>query len=96
MRTLMKSFCSSVETDKDAGGGQLLNAHGYSSQEIVNLLLTGIACTNTFNGDQTLGGNSDDKVVLKGVHHRSDIGLLSLFEHYDCYKVSIKYFDWFY
>lgn len=84
---LLTRGLENVETDKDAGGGQLLNAHGYSSQEIVNLLLTGIACTNTFNGDQTLGGNSDDKVVLKGVHHRSDIGLLSLFEHYDCYKV---------
>ncbi|XP_047483473.1 uncharacterized protein LOC125035250 [Penaeus chinensis] len=84
---LLTRGLENVETDKDAGGGHLLNAHGYSSQEIVNLLLTGIASTNTFNGDQTLGGNSEDKVVLKGVHHRSDIGLLSLFEHYDCYKV---------
>ncbi|XP_037788520.1 probable ubiquitin carboxyl-terminal hydrolase MINDY-4 [Penaeus monodon] len=83
---LLTRGLENVETDKDAGGGHLLNAHGYSSQEIVNLLLTGIASTNTFNGDQTLGSNSEDKVVLKGVHHRSDIGLLSLFEHYDCYK----------
>ncbi|XP_042864216.1 uncharacterized protein LOC122248334 [Penaeus japonicus] len=84
---LLTRGLENVESDKDAGGGQLLNAHGYSSQEIVNLLLTGKASTNTFNGDQILGSNSEDKVVLKGIYHRSDIGLLSLFEHYDCYKV---------
>ena len=77
-----------MEADKDPGGGRLINAHGYSSQEIVNLLLTGIGSTNTFNGDETLGDGAEKKMVLKGIYRRSDIGLLSLFEHYDCFKVS--------
>jgi len=39
----------------DAGGGQLINSHGYASQEVVNLLTTGKAATNTFDGITTLG-----------------------------------------
>lgn len=76
-----------IHSDMDSGGGHLINAHGYSSQEIVNLLLTGRAFTNTFNGDHTLGNSPGQSVVLHGIMHKGEIGLLSLFEHYDCYKV---------
>ncbi|XP_069950509.1 probable ubiquitin carboxyl-terminal hydrolase MINDY-4 [Cherax quadricarinatus] len=76
-----------IQTDMDEGGGHLISAHGYSSQEIVNLLLTGRAFTNTFNGDQTLGNNAGQSLVLHGITHKAEIGLLSLFEHYDCFKV---------
>ena len=73
----------------DPGGGHLINSHGYSSQEIVNLLLTGRAFTNTFNGEHKLGGNTpqQESMVLRGITQKAEIGLLSLFEHYDCYKV---------
>ena len=57
----------------------LMGAHGYCSQEMVHLLLVGKATSNTFDGDKVL----DEMTVLKGIHKRSDIGLLSLFEHYD-------------
>ena len=51
-------------------------------QELVNLLLTGEAASNVFNDIMELDSGTDDKMVLKGVSSRSDVGLLSLFEHY--------------
>ncbi|KAK7073153.1 hypothetical protein SK128_012016 [Halocaridina rubra] len=84
---LLSRGIESVKADMDAGGGHLINAHGYSSQEIVNLMLTGRATTNTFDGEQTLGSSPTQMLVLHGVQHRSEIGFLSLYEHYDCYKV---------
>ncbi|KAF2368051.1 protein of unknown function DUF4205 [Trinorchestia longiramus] len=89
--------------DMDSVGVNLINNHGYASQEVVNLMLTGHASTNTFDGDTTLGDdvpsrkisiNTEDainqvltRMTLRGVHQRADIGLLSLFEHYGSYKV---------
>ncbi|KAK4294748.1 hypothetical protein Pmani_032645 [Petrolisthes manimaculis] len=79
---------TNIHTDMDPGGGHLINAHGYSSQEIVNLFLVGRAATNTFDGERTIGSDhSADTMVLKGITTRAEIGMLSLFEHYDCYKV---------
>ncbi|XP_050736680.1 probable ubiquitin carboxyl-terminal hydrolase MINDY-4 isoform X2 [Eriocheir sinensis] len=78
---------TNITEDMDPGGGHLINSHGYSSQEIVNLLLTGRAFTNTFNGDHKLGNSPSRSMVLRGITQRAEIGLLSLFEHYDCYKV---------
>ena len=86
--------------DMDSAGLPLIGAHGYCTQEMVNLLMFGSAVSNTFDGHMILdaqGGmqmiksNHDDVIteeadsavtVLKGVVRRSDIGLLSLFEHY--------------
>lgn len=76
-----------IQSDMDPGGGHLINAHGYSSQEIVNLLLTGRAFTNTFNGEHKLGNSPQRSMVLRGITQKAELGLLSLFEHYDCYKV---------
>ncbi|XP_064102740.1 uncharacterized protein LOC135212931 isoform X2 [Macrobrachium nipponense] len=87
LSALLSRGVENVKTDMDAGGGHLVNVHGYSSQEIVNLLITGHATTNTFNGEQILGSDPEERVVLHGIQHRSEIGFLSLFEHYDCYKV---------
>ena len=65
--------------DMDTADCPLMGAHGYCSQEMVHLLLFGKAISNTFDGDKTL----DEYTVLKGIRQQSDIGLLSLFEHYD-------------
>lgn len=75
------------EMDQLAGdsGGQLIGAHDYCTQEIVNLLLCGYARSNVFDGDQVLEGASasdPDAVVLHGISSQSDIGFLSLFEAY--------------
>ncbi|XP_076028826.1 putative ubiquitin carboxyl-terminal hydrolase MINDY-4 isoform X2 [Oratosquilla oratoria] len=85
---LLSRSLANVRNDMDAGGGHLINAHGYCSQEVVNLALTGRAVTNTFNGDETLGDAMGSScVVLRGIQHRADIGLLSLFQHYGSCKV---------
>ncbi|KAK1932504.1 putative ubiquitin carboxyl-terminal hydrolase MINDY-4 [Phytophthora citrophthora] len=75
------------EMDQLAGdsGGQLIGAHDYCTQEIVNLLLCGYARSNVFDGDQVLEGASasdPDAVVLHGISSQSVIGFLSLFEAY--------------
>lgn len=59
----------------------LMGAHGYCSQEMVHLCLLGKAISNTFDGDKVLDKSSG--FVLKGITNRSEVGLLSLFEHYD-------------
>jgi len=54
-----------------------MGAHGYCSQEMVNLFLTGKATSNTFDGEKNL-----DTIVLKGITDISSVGFLTLFEHY--------------
>ena len=58
-------------------------------QELVNLLLTGRAVSNTFNDNVILDSGSahGDSVTLKGLSGRSEVGLLSLFEHYKSCQV---------
>ncbi|RXM32647.1 Protein FAM188B [Acipenser ruthenus] len=56
-------------------------------QELVNLLLTGRAVSNVFNDVIELDSGNGNSTVLNGITGRSDIGLLSLFEHYNLCKV---------
>lgn len=60
----------------------LVGQHGYCSQELINLLTIGKAISNTFDHEIELDGK-----VLKGISGPCDVGLLSLFEHYDSIKV---------
>ena len=73
----------SVTDDMDMEDCPLMGAHGYCSQEMVHLCLIGKATSNTFDNEKIL----DEMTVLKGIEKRSDIGLLSLFEHYDAVVV---------
>ena len=56
-------------------------------QELVNLLLTGKAVSNVFNDVVELDSGNGNIMLLKGITSRSDIGLLSLFEHYSVCQV---------
>ncbi|CAB4032743.1 Hypothetical predicted protein, partial [Paramuricea clavata] len=71
-----------IKEDMDDDNGTLMGAHGYCTQDMVNLLLTGKAISNTFDDVIELDSGGDTKNILKGVDKQSDIGLLSLFEHY--------------
>ncbi|XP_028406013.1 probable ubiquitin carboxyl-terminal hydrolase MINDY-4 isoform X2 [Dendronephthya gigantea] len=71
-----------VKEDMDDENGTLMGAHGYCTQDMVNLLLTGKAISNTFDDVIQLDTGGDKKNILKGIDKQSDIGLLSLFEHY--------------
>lgn len=44
--------------------------------------MTGQAVSNVFNDKMELNGGTGIVTVLKGIPHRSNIGFLSLFEHY--------------
>ena len=67
----------------------LIGVHGYCTQEMVNLFLTGKASSNVFDGNLELGDKPGEKTLLRGVSKRAQIGFLSLFEHYNCCKVSV-------
>ncbi|XP_069442827.1 probable ubiquitin carboxyl-terminal hydrolase MINDY-4 isoform X4 [Ovis canadensis] len=72
-----------VRQDFDVPTSHLIGAHGYCTQELVNLLLTGKAVSNVFNDVVELDSGNGNITLLKGISTRSDIGFLSLFEHYN-------------
>ncbi|MBN3282269.1 MINY4 hydrolase, partial [Polyodon spathula] len=78
-----------VIRDFDVPTNSLIGAHGYCTQVVVNLLLTGRAVSNVFNDVIELDSGNGNSTVLNGITGRSDIGLLSLFEHYNLCKVCI-------
>lgn len=59
----------------------LVGNHSYCSQELVNLLLTGKASTNVFDGIRTFDDDdSQSRYILKGIQKQSRLGLLTLHE----------------
>ena len=78
---LLTRGLNTVRSDMDSPDCPLMAAHGYCSQEMVNLITTGVAASNVFDNQVVLGSNTE-QTVLKGVGSRSEVGLLSLFEHY--------------
>ncbi|XP_058152804.1 probable ubiquitin carboxyl-terminal hydrolase MINDY-4 [Dasypus novemcinctus] len=76
-----------IRQDFDVPTSCLIGAHGYCTQELVNLLLTGKAVSNVFNDVVELDSGNGNITLLKGVAARSDVGFLSLFEHYNVCQV---------
>ncbi|KAK9817185.1 hypothetical protein WJX72_010771 [[Myrmecia] bisecta] len=66
-----------IQAERDEPESVLIARHGYCSPDLVNLLLTGRAVANCFNGDRQLDGK-----VYRGIPARSHLGLLTLFEPY--------------
>ncbi|XP_064018436.1 probable ubiquitin carboxyl-terminal hydrolase MINDY-4 isoform X1 [Pogoniulus pusillus] len=79
-----------VRNDFDVLTNRLIGSHGYCTQELVNLLLTGKAVSNVFNDVIELDSGNGNITVLKGITSHSDIGLLSLFEHYDVCQTRLR------
>lgn len=89
---VMSRYIDLVKSDMDEPTGKLMGAHGYCTQDLVNLLLTGKAVSNVFNDQMELeSGDGSPPLILKGITGRSDIGLLSLFEHYKSCQVGTFY-----
>ncbi|XP_028260607.1 probable ubiquitin carboxyl-terminal hydrolase MINDY-4 isoform X2 [Parambassis ranga] len=78
-----------VREDMDVPTNTLIGAHGYCTQELVNLLLCGRAVSNVFDDDMELDSGNGNTTLLKGIKGCCDIGLLSLFEHYNIVKVGV-------
>lgn len=70
-----------IKKDMDDPSDHLIKRFGYSSQELVNLMLTGKAVSNVFDGEKSLSEGTDSEgEKLKGVTKRSPIGFLSYLE----------------
>lgn len=80
-----------VISDMDEPTNTLMGAHGYCTQEMVNLIVTGKATSNTFDNIMEIDTGGAKKNVFKGIEKQSDIGLLSLFEHYKSCEVGINF-----
>lgn len=80
-----------IRSEMDESNGKLLGAYGYCSQEMVNLFVIGQAVSNVFNDRMELDGGAGIVTVLRGIPHRSNIGYLSLFEHYGNCQVGSYY-----
>ncbi|XP_008583139.1 PREDICTED: protein FAM188B isoform X1 [Galeopterus variegatus] len=76
-----------IRQDFDVPTSHLIGAHGYCTQELVNLLLTGKAVSNVFNDVVELDSGDGNIMFLRGIAARSDVGFLSLFEHYSMCQV---------
>ncbi|CAJ1060644.1 probable ubiquitin carboxyl-terminal hydrolase MINDY-4 [Xyrichtys novacula] len=76
-----------VREDMDVSTTSLIGAHGYCTQELVNLLIYGRAVSNVFDNDMQLDSGNGNITLLKGIKGHCDVGLLSLFEHYNICKV---------
>ncbi|XP_058036206.1 probable ubiquitin carboxyl-terminal hydrolase MINDY-4 isoform X2 [Ahaetulla prasina] len=87
LSVILSRSIDGVRGDVDVTASTLIGAHGYCTQELVNLLLTGKAVSNVFNDVMELDSGNGNITVLKGIDGRSDLGLLSLFEHYDVCQV---------
>jgi len=72
-----------IREDMDMPDCSLVNEHGYASQELLNIMLVGKAASNVHDGSKDLGGG----FILKGIHKQSDVGFLTLFEHYEAMVV---------
>eukprot|EP01012_Entosiphon_sulcatum_P056037 TRINITY_DN7894_c0_g2_i1.p1 TRINITY_DN7894_c0_g2~~TRINITY_DN7894_c0_g2_i1.p1 ORF type:complete len:609 (-),score=94.88 TRINITY_DN7894_c0_g2_i1:698-2524(-) len=80
---LSRGGVESTRQDMDLQDTPLVVEHGYCSQELVNLLVAGVAASNVFNGTRTLDGGNGDVSEMKGIPSRCDVGFLSYFEHFD-------------
>ncbi|UPR03501.1 DUF4205 domain-containing protein [Chloropicon primus] len=74
---------TSIGGDMDDPSCGLIGGYGYCTQDLVNLLLSGRAATNVFDGNMAL----DESTTLKGVKARSRCGFLTIFEWYKHLKV---------
>eukprot|EP01006_Ploeotia_vitrea_P053751 TRINITY_DN67817_c4_g4_i10.p1 TRINITY_DN67817_c4_g4~~TRINITY_DN67817_c4_g4_i10.p1 ORF type:complete len:820 (-),score=62.27 TRINITY_DN67817_c4_g4_i10:2422-4881(-) len=87
---LTRGGASSVRGDMDMAESSLIVEHGYCSQELVNLLLVGKAVTNVFDGSKTFvddATGTTDQHSMHGIPHRSQVGFLTYFEHFEYFTV---------
>ncbi|KAM3146385.1 hypothetical protein pb186bvf_001354 [Paramecium bursaria] len=73
--------------EMDQKFNSLIGNHGHCTQESVNLMLTGQATSNCFDGTKVLDG----EISLKGISQRSEIGFLTLFEYQNYVQVGANY-----
>ena len=88
LSVLLSRGVEDARNDMDEPEGSLVGAHGYCTQELVNLLVVGRARAGVHDGERRvdLGGESGP-MVMRGVDRRSAVGFLTLFEWYKYVEV---------
>lgn len=98
--TVLSRGVERIKNEMDDPSNCLIGHHGYCTQEMVNLFLVGRAVSNVFDHEIVLCQASEEasckdsgggRLVLSGLNKQSDIGFLSLFEHYDSCTVGKFY-----
>ncbi|KAI7757700.1 hypothetical protein M8C21_010832 [Ambrosia artemisiifolia] len=93
LSALLSRGLEAVQADRDDPTQPLVTApFGHASQEIVNLLLSGMAVANVFDGKMDLGGG----MFVKGILTPVEVGFLTLLESLNFCKVgqSLKSPKW--
>ena len=84
-----------LQIEMDNTDNTLIGNHGHCTQELVNLMLTGKAVSNCFDGyviiNHTRDKVLDENYVLHGLHQRSEFGFLTIFEHFKYMEVGSFY-----
>ncbi|GIL67924.1 hypothetical protein Vafri_21194 [Volvox africanus] len=83
MSLVISRGVDNVRADMDEPGNSLMGMHGYCTQELVNMIVLGVANSNVFDGNKHLDGST----MLKGISRRCRVGLLTLFEWYKYVEV---------
>eukprot|EP00743_Colponemidia_sp_Colp-15_P007657 GILK01008287.1.p1 GENE.GILK01008287.1~~GILK01008287.1.p1 ORF type:complete len:512 (-),score=72.60 GILK01008287.1:61-1560(-) len=78
-----------LKDDMDDPNNTLTVEFGHSGQELLNLLLTGRAVSNVFDGTKQLDGEAS--LMLKGIESRSSVGYLSHLEFLRYLEVGNNY-----
>ncbi|KAK0155215.1 putative ubiquitin carboxyl-terminal hydrolase MINDY-4 [Merluccius polli] len=63
-----------VREDMDVSSNTLIGAHGYCTQELVNLFLCGQAVSNVFDDNVELDSGDGSSTLLKGIKHHCNVG----------------------
>ncbi|TYZ59307.1 hypothetical protein PybrP1_001186 [[Pythium] brassicae (nom. inval.)] len=72
---------AAIRAEMDDLDAALTGQFGHCSQELLNLLLTGCAVSNVFDGSVPLGGDGDNSgLTLRGVPERARVGYLTQLE----------------
>ena len=75
MSLMLSRGLDRIILDMDIETNTLIGLHGHCSQELLNLLLTGVASSNIMDGVMSMNG-----MTVKGVCQRSSIGYLTHLE----------------
>eukprot|EP00743_Colponemidia_sp_Colp-15_P006245 GILK01006719.1.p1 GENE.GILK01006719.1~~GILK01006719.1.p1 ORF type:complete len:652 (-),score=85.85 GILK01006719.1:95-2050(-) len=85
---LLSRGVENIRGDMDDSNTTFIGRHGYCTQEMVNLMLTGKATSNVFDGEQQLQGEKGSPaMVLRGIPARGTVGFLTLLERYGYLQV---------
>jgi len=83
---LLSKGLDGITEEMDNKECTLVGKFGYCTMEFMNLVLTGHAKSNVFDGDKDLSSGTD-VMILGGVKEQSNIGQLTLFEVYGSVEV---------